>query len=109
MLGRILPTHLHYSSLTDRRQYNWPITDEILIPGDGTKVSEMRDIVFHLQGNSELMQINECHPACFPLHYVLLFLHGELGWEPEIKLCDVQRDWPSTDRLTQMDFYSYRL
>ncbi|GMP28900.1 hypothetical protein CsSME_00004249 [Camellia sinensis var. sinensis] len=26
-----------------------------------------------------------------------------------MKLWDVQHDWPSTDRLTQMDFYSYHL
>ncbi|XP_028077475.1 uncharacterized protein LOC114279434 [Camellia sinensis] len=109
--GQNLPAHLHYSSATDRRRYNLPTADEIaiVIPGDGTEVTGMRDVVLHLQGNNELMQINECHPVYLPLHYVLLFPYGELGWEPELKLWDVKHDRPSTDRLTQMDFYSYRL
>ena len=111
LTGRNLPAHLHYSSSTNRRRYNLPTTDEIavVIPGDGTKVSGMRDGILHLHGNNELMQINECHPAYLPLHYVLLFPHSERGWEPGMKLWDVERDRPSTDRLTQMDFYSNRL
>ncbi|XP_028083797.1 uncharacterized protein LOC114285017 [Camellia sinensis] len=42
LTGRNLPAHLHYNSTTDRRQYNLPTTDEIVvvIPGDGTKVPE---------------------------------------------------------------------
>ncbi|XP_052200448.1 uncharacterized protein LOC127806909 isoform X1 [Diospyros lotus] len=109
--GHNIPAHLHYNSRTDRRRYNLPTADEIaiVIPGDGTEASGMRDIILHFRGNNELMQINECHPAYFPLHYVLLFPYGELGWEPELKLWNVQYDRPSTDRLTQMDFYSYRL
>ncbi|XP_028079646.1 uncharacterized protein LOC114281401 [Camellia sinensis] len=73
--GQNLPAHLHYSSATDRRRYNLPTADEIaiVILGDGTEVTGMRDVVLHLQGNNELMQINECHPAYLPLHYVLLF------------------------------------
>ena len=69
----------------------------------------MRDIILYFRGNNELMQINECHPAYLPLHYVLLFPYGELGWELELKLWNVQYDRPSTDRRTQMDFYSYHL
>ena len=109
--GHNLPAHLHYNSTTDRRRYNLPTTDEIaiVIPGDGTEVSGMRDIILHFRGNNELMQINECHPAYLPLHYALLFPYGELGWEPELKLWNVQYDRPSTDRLTQLNFYSYRL
>ncbi|KAG5561267.1 hypothetical protein RHGRI_004335 [Rhododendron griersonianum] len=85
--GQNLPAHLHYSSSTDRRRYNQPTTDEIavVVPGDGTKASGMRDIILHLRGDNGLMRINECHPAYLPLHYVLLFPYGELGWEPEMK------------------------
>ncbi|XP_052171592.1 uncharacterized protein LOC127787570 [Diospyros lotus] len=73
--GHNLPAHLHYNSRTDRRRYNLPTAYEIaiVIPGDGTEVSGMRDIILHFRGNNELMQINECHPAYLPLHYVLLF------------------------------------
>ena len=52
---------------------------------DGSEVSGMRDIVIHLRGNHELMRVSECHPAYLPLHYVLLFPHGELGWEPGLR------------------------
>ncbi|KAG5517186.1 hypothetical protein RHGRI_037823 [Rhododendron griersonianum] len=109
--GQTLPAHLHYSSSKDRRTYNLPTADEIavVIPGDGSKASGMRDIVLHLRGDNQLMQINECHPAYLPLHYVMLFPHGELGWEPEMKQWDVKNNRPAAERLTQMDFYSYRL
>ncbi|KAI8561187.1 hypothetical protein RHMOL_Rhmol04G0318500 [Rhododendron molle] len=106
-----LPAHLHYSPSTDRRRYNLPTADEIavIIPGDGTKASGLRDIILHLRGNNGLMQINECHPAYLPLHYVLLFPQGELGWGPDFKQWDVSNDEASTDRLTQLQFYSHRL
>ncbi|KAI8549387.1 hypothetical protein RHMOL_Rhmol06G0020800 [Rhododendron molle] len=109
--GQTLPAHLHYSSSKDRRTYNLPTADEIavVIPGDGSKASGMRDIILHLRRDNQLMQINECHPAYLPLHYVLLFPHGELGWEPEMKQWDVKNNRPAAKRLTQMDFYSYRL
>ncbi|KAI8532314.1 hypothetical protein RHMOL_Rhmol11G0204200 [Rhododendron molle] len=106
-----LPAHLHYSSSKDRRRYNLPTSDEIavVIPGDGSKASGMRDIVLHLRGDNQLMQINECHPAYLPLHYVLLFPRGELGWEPEMKQWDVKNNRPTAVRLTQMEYYSHRL
>ncbi|KAI8532731.1 hypothetical protein RHMOL_Rhmol11G0236300 [Rhododendron molle] len=109
--GQTLPAHLHYSSSKDRRRYNLPTADEIavVIPGDGTKACGMRDIILHLRGDNQLMQINECHPAYLPLHYVLLFPRGELGWEPDMKQWDVKNDRPAAERLTQMEFYSHRL
>ncbi|XP_058219883.1 uncharacterized protein LOC131330353 [Rhododendron vialii] len=109
--GQNLPAHLHYSSSTDRRRYNLPTIDEIavVVPGDGTKASGMRDIILHLRGDNGLMRINECHPAYLPLHYVLLFPYGELGWEPEMKKWDTRTNQLSSDRLTQLQFYSYRL
>ncbi|KAF7127851.1 hypothetical protein RHSIM_Rhsim11G0017500 [Rhododendron simsii] len=113
LTGRHLPAHLHYSSTKDRRQFNLPTTNEvaivIVIPEDGSKSSGMRVIILHLEGNNGLIQINECHPAYLPLHYVLLFPRGELGWEPDLKQWDVDRDQPSSERMTQMQYYSYRL
>ncbi|KAG5552631.1 hypothetical protein RHGRI_010651 [Rhododendron griersonianum] len=106
-----LPSHLHYSPSTDRRRYNLPTADEIavIIPGDGAKVSGLRDIILHLKGNNGLTRINECHPAYLPLHYVMLFPQGELGWGPDFKQWDVSNDEASTDRLTQLQFYNHRL
>ncbi|KAF6169824.1 hypothetical protein GIB67_034216, partial [Kingdonia uniflora] len=79
--------HLHYSSRTDRRRYNLPSTDEIvvIIPGNGQEAPSTKDIVVYLRGGHELMRISECHPSYLPMHYVLLFPHGEMGWEAEMK------------------------
>ena len=106
-----VPAYLHYYSETDRRRYNLPTTNEIavILPGDGTEISATRDIILHLRGDNEFMRINECHPAYLPLHYVLLLPYGELGWEPEIRQWDVKHNRHTTMRLTQMQFYSYRL
>ncbi|KAF7153666.1 hypothetical protein RHSIM_Rhsim01G0136800 [Rhododendron simsii] len=90
--GQNLPVYLHYSSSTDRARYNLPTADEIaiILPGDGTEKSGMRDIVLHLRGNNGLMRVNEYHPAYLSLHYVLLFPRGELGWKPEMRYWDVR-------------------
>ncbi|KAF7150782.1 hypothetical protein RHSIM_Rhsim02G0030300 [Rhododendron simsii] len=110
-VGQNLPAYLHYSSSTDRRRYNLPTANEIaiILPGDGTEKSGMRDIVLHLRGNNGLMRVNECHPAYLPLHYVLLFPRGELGWEPEMRHWDVRSKQYTDNRLTQMEFYSFHL
>lgn len=96
--------YLHYTSDKDKRRYNLPSADEIavIIPGDGSEPVAMRDIVLHLREGNGLRQISELHPAYLPLHYVLFFPHGELGWAP-----DVQRQTTGGGRMSQMDFYSY--
>ena len=106
-----LPAYLHFSAITDRRTYNLPTAEEIalILPGDGTEASGMRDVIVRLKGSNALMQINECHPAYLPLHYVLLFPYGELGWEPELKQWNVERGIWSKTRLTQLQFYCYRI
>ena len=50
LTGHNLPTYLYYNSKIDRRRYNLPTTDEIaiVILGDGTEVSGIRDIILHL-------------------------------------------------------------
>ncbi|GFZ05262.1 hypothetical protein Acr_17g0008340 [Actinidia rufa] len=50
VLQTIQDTLLHVA--TDRRRYNLPTSDEIavILPGDGTEVNGMRDIVLHLRG-----------------------------------------------------------
>ncbi|KAF6170123.1 hypothetical protein GIB67_025812 [Kingdonia uniflora] len=103
--------HLYYNSRTDRRRYNLLSIDEIavILPRDGHEPCSMRDIIAYLKGDRELMRINKCHPAYLPLHYVLLFPRGQLGWAPDLLHWDVNYNNPSEDRLTLKDFYSYRL
>ena len=109
--GQNLFAYLHYTAATDRRRYNHPIADEIavILSGEITKSDAMRDIILHLKGSNGLMQIHECHPAYLPLHYVLLFPHGELGWESTYKQWDRLHNRYSTTRLSQLEFYCYRI
>ena len=75
-----VPAYLHYSKSTDRRRYNLPSSEEIavVLPGDGSQLSAMRDIILRLKGDNQLMRISECHQSYLPLHYVLLFTLGEI-------------------------------
>ncbi|KAF6158498.1 hypothetical protein GIB67_040012 [Kingdonia uniflora] len=108
-----VPAYLHYSTSIDHRRYNLPSTDEIevILPGDGSKISSVRDIIVYIKVEQSLMQISECHPAYLPLHYVLLFPTGQLGWSIHLKHWNVERNtWYSSGKgLTQMEYYCYRL
>ena len=77
-------SRLTYMPYTDARRYNVPTADEIavVLPGEGI-ASDPRDIVVQLQGG-RFQRIFDTNPAYAPLHYVLLFPKGELGWHPDI-------------------------
>src|SRR5882724_2144646 len=81
--------HLHvrltYKAHTDPHRYNLPTSDEIavILPGDGTPEGDKCDIILCRKGGG-LKRISECHPTYSPLHYVLLFPKGELGWHWDI-------------------------
>ncbi|XP_026435136.1 uncharacterized protein LOC113332849 [Papaver somniferum] len=102
---------LQCKSDKDKRRYNLPTIDEVsvILPGDGTIKSGVRDIVLHLKGSRYLERINECHPAYLPLHYVLLFPYDELSWEPDMVRWNVELKKPTKVRLSQKDYYGYRL
>ncbi|KAF6157515.1 hypothetical protein GIB67_004453 [Kingdonia uniflora] len=56
------------------------------------------------------MQISECHPGYLPMHYVLLFPTGQLGWSVYLKHWNVAANaWYSTKKLSQWEYYCYRL
>ncbi|KAF6169231.1 hypothetical protein GIB67_013661 [Kingdonia uniflora] len=108
-----VPAYLHYSASTDHRRYNLPSTDEIavILLGDGSKISSVRDIIVYLKAEQGLMRISKCHPVYLPLHYVLLFPTGQLGWSIHLKNWNVARNtWYFSGKgLTQMEYYCYRL
>ena len=59
-------------------------------------------------GAAALHIIDECHKACDPLHFVLLFPLGTTGWHLEMP----QAVQPGRERLrciTTLQFYAYRL
>jgi hypothetical protein len=79
--SRDLGIHIVADPSTDSRQYNVPSADEIvvIIPGDGSQAINPCNIVLHSRGG-DLQFIHNHHPTYAPLHYILLFLFGTLGW-----------------------------
>ncbi|XP_026435826.1 uncharacterized protein LOC113333615 [Papaver somniferum] len=102
---------LQYNKSTDIRRYNLPTADEIavIVPEITYKEIGVRDIILHLRENNGLKQISECHPAYLPLHYVLLFPFGELGWSPTMRQWDAVTQTYTKTKLSQMEYYSYRI
>lgn len=76
---------LHFDSEADQRQHNIPLGNKVcvILLGNGDQVEGMRDILLRYRGRG-LRQINECHPTYLPLHYVILFPYGKLGWHPDM-------------------------
>ena len=76
----------------DRRRHNLPTADDvaIIVP------SEYGDSGFHdmvlakrsSDGQEGFSFINSNHAGYMPLHYVLLFPQGELGWHWALQLND---------------------
>ena len=76
---------LRFDERTDRRCYNLPTAAAaneiaVIIPGDGDQPQDCHDIVLYHWHGQPLQHISEMHPMYLPLHYVLLFPTGQLGW-----------------------------
>ncbi|KAF8987908.1 hypothetical protein BDZ89DRAFT_253112, partial [Hymenopellis radicata] len=104
---------LHLSEGTDQRRYNLPTAGKIaaVIPGDGTEdnIKTDRDIILRMQGGG-LRRISQINPLYSPLHYVLLFPKGELGWGPDLELRTTERSKrTSQTQLTQAMYTAYRI
>ena len=99
----------------DRRRYNLPSTDEVavILPGDGT-APQRRDIILRSRtDNGSLTRIDDGHPAYCPLHYVLLFPNGDLGWHRDLFHRPVPGATPiqgwNPPWISQTQFSSFRL
>ena len=69
----------------DQRRYNLPTESEValFLPNAPMGENRPRDIVVRVRGDRPgLQRISEFHAAFDPLHFVLLFPRGELGWHP---------------------------
>ena len=106
---------LHYNPGTDRRRYNLPtMTGEIaaVIPGTGEEFSNSRDIILHRK-DGPLQRISEKHPFYAPLHYVLLFPTGQMGWNYQIPhyiptMAVNRQEAGENDCTTMREFLAYR-
>lgn len=77
------------------RQYAAPACAEVavIIPGDqnSEQAAAHRDVMY-ITKQGDIRHINETHSFYDPLHYVLLFPRGDLGWHPRILLRDANAD-----------------
>ena len=82
----------------DRRRYNLPTAaGEVaaLLPGE--PMAEPRDIVIQHRSN-RLQRIAESNAAYDPLHFPLMFPHGETGWH--LQIAHLQNPIPSPDLVS---------
>ena len=97
----------------DRRRENLPTGNEVaaIIPNEYTEASR-RDILLAVRdpvyGQSHLEKVPVTNAAYMPLHYVLLFPRGDLGWHYGMTLRNAAGVREQT-RLEQRTFYRYRL
>ncbi|EIW66351.1 hypothetical protein TREMEDRAFT_65629 [Tremella mesenterica DSM 1558] len=71
----------------DPRRYNRPTSDEVacVYVADENEPSPGRHIQVYLRGGG-VRNISELHSAYLPLHFTLIYPHGEPGWHPRIPL-----------------------
>jgi hypothetical protein len=94
----------------DTQRYNAPTADEVAVILPGTDFCShgvgYRDIIIWQKGNGQLQRIHNGHCAYAPLHYVLLFPYGTLGWYYDMVMNNpVQPD----SKLLQLRYYVYQL
>lgn len=97
----------------DRRRNNLPTADEVaIIISDEYDRASFRDIVLacrQSENDAPIFQnISSTTAAYMPLHYVLLFPCGDLGWHWALRLHD-PNNLRKNSRITQRTFYRYML
>ena len=77
----------------DPRRFNAPTASEIavILPGDGTEVLQKRDIQVYVKSGG-VKRITEFNAAYDPLHYVVMFPHGDLGYHFNIAHYNLAND-----------------
>jgi hypothetical protein len=112
---QIMHARIILQPIADRRRYNLPTADEVaaIIPGNGDEdVDKHREIILRLktpvQGSS-LTRISHLNLSYAPLHYVLLFPHGEQGWHDDIPSQPGPNGEIRAPNISQRCYYAYRL
>jgi hypothetical protein len=97
----------------DRRRENLPTASEVagVIPDTGPDTLPSLDLSVTLRappGTNPCQRVKWTDPGYLPLHYVLLFPHGDQGWDTTMRLQSNSHD-RIHDRLTLRDYHAYRL
>jgi hypothetical protein len=88
--------------------------DEVsLVIPDTAAAETSRPIVLAARNNPRsLFHVNAVHPAYLPLHYVLMFPHGDKGWHSNIQLCFIAKANGTgrvRDTVSQQSWFRYHL
>lgn len=96
--------------------YDTPSSDEVavILPGDRT-APDRRNITLHCHSSDDgsFVQIDDGHPAYYPLHYILLLPYGTNSWHQDL----YHHTPPNTNhrsnsnppRITQTQYSSFHL
>ena len=83
------------------------------MPGSGEEnTSKHREIILRLkapENGSSLKMISHLNPLYSPLHYVLLFPFGDLGWHDNISTIPGEHGKVYAKHVTQRRYYAHRL
>jgi hypothetical protein len=95
------------------RRESLPTADEVavIVPDVRPGIRPTQDLRLMLRADPDgypMQRVSMCHESYLPLHYVLLFPHGDPGWHDKLLLTDTGRDRQRT-RLTLRAFHAYRL
>ncbi|CAN1127853.1 hypothetical protein LINPERPRIM_LOCUS29868 [Linum perenne] len=91
----------------DGREYDLPSVDELaalIVDETGQDTFQPDIVIEYLTGQLEM--ILYYHPILMALQYPILFPYGEDGWHGDNIFCE---DSNTTRRLSQCDFYAYRI
>lgn len=88
--------------------YNSPTAGTLgaIVYDDGPKTKNDFDIIIRLR-DSFPQRVNKLHPSYIALQFPLLFVFGDHGWSPELKLTN--EGFRNDRQLTMNMFYSFQL
>lgn len=98
-------------SMVGSSQHELPTADEIgaIVFENGSESATDFDVVIQ-RHSGDPETINKLHPVYMSSHFPLLFIFGEQGYHPDLKLLDVAGDSSGGDRRMSMDaYYAYLL
>ena len=105
-----LAAALDLQETDDRRRYNMPTVRKVaaIIPDDVDQEGFSRDLIVRYSDSSP-RRISDCNPMYLPLHYVLLYPHGEPGWHPKIPYATTEEVDGEERHVTRTEYYAYYL
>ncbi|XP_071708941.1 uncharacterized protein [Rutidosis leptorrhynchoides] len=98
-------------SVVGTRQYDLPTSDVIgaivFYSGDSTRTDY--DMIIEYKGGTP-RRVNKLHPSYMSLQFLLLFVYGQSGYHPELRMRNMRGGGGRRkDKMTMNMFYTYQL